>query len=266
MLEGKTAVIYGGSGAIGGAVARAFAEAGARVHVAGRRPGADVTQLDVLDERAVLAHLEAVGPIDIAVNAVSFPYAQGTLAELTVEEVMQPLDGFLRSNLITAQAAARHMTARGSGTILTLSTAGAAVRAAGEPRLRHELRGAGAARASGWRPSSGRAGSASSACARTPSRMRPPPAPTPARCSRRWPPGRGRERRGAARAVGRRPDAAGAAADAGAGGRRGGVRWPRIARARSRAPVVDVSCRQRDPGAAVRRGAGRRARLTAARG
>ena len=29
MLEGKTAVIYGGSGAIGGAVARAFADAGA---------------------------------------------------------------------------------------------------------------------------------------------------------------------------------------------------------------------------------------------
>jgi NAD(P)-dependent dehydrogenase (short-subunit alcohol dehydrogenase family) len=36
MLENKTAVIYGGGGAIGGAVARAFADAGARVHLAGR--------------------------------------------------------------------------------------------------------------------------------------------------------------------------------------------------------------------------------------
>jgi NAD(P)-dependent dehydrogenase (short-subunit alcohol dehydrogenase family) len=70
----------------------------------------------------VLAHLEAVGPIDIAVNAVSFPYAQGTLAELTIEQVMAPLDRFLRSNLIVAKAAARHMT---TGTILTFSTAGA---------------------------------------------------------------------------------------------------------------------------------------------
>jgi 3-oxoacyl-[acyl-carrier protein] reductase len=35
MLENKTAAIYGG-GAIGGAVARAFADAGARVSLAGR--------------------------------------------------------------------------------------------------------------------------------------------------------------------------------------------------------------------------------------
>ena len=59
-------------------------------------------------------------------NAVSFPYAQGTLlGGLTVEDVMHPIDAFLRSNLITARATARHMTARGSGAILTLSTAGA---------------------------------------------------------------------------------------------------------------------------------------------
>jgi NAD(P)-dependent dehydrogenase (short-subunit alcohol dehydrogenase family) len=36
MLENKTAAIYGGGGAIGGAVARGFADAGARVSLAGR--------------------------------------------------------------------------------------------------------------------------------------------------------------------------------------------------------------------------------------
>jgi NAD(P)-dependent dehydrogenase (short-subunit alcohol dehydrogenase family) len=36
MLENKIAVIYGGGGAMGGAVARAFASAGARVYLAGR--------------------------------------------------------------------------------------------------------------------------------------------------------------------------------------------------------------------------------------
>lgn len=46
------------------------------------------------------------------------------LAELAVEEVMHPIDSFLRTNLITAKAAARHMTARRSGAILTFSTAG----------------------------------------------------------------------------------------------------------------------------------------------
>ena len=40
MLEDKTALIYGGGGAIGGAVAHAFADAGASVYLAGRtRPG-----------------------------------------------------------------------------------------------------------------------------------------------------------------------------------------------------------------------------------
>jgi 3-oxoacyl-[acyl-carrier protein] reductase len=141
MLENKIAVIYGGGGAIGGAVARAFASAGARVYLAGRTEdrlkavandigdAASVAEVDALDERAVAEHADAVtadaGGIDIALNAVSFPHVQGTLfAELAVEDVMHPIDTFLRTNLITAKAVARHMTARRSGTILTLSTAG----------------------------------------------------------------------------------------------------------------------------------------------
>jgi 3-oxoacyl-[acyl-carrier protein] reductase len=139
MLENKTAVIYGGGGAIGGAVARAFAGAGARVYLAGRTrarlekvandigDAATVAEVDALDERAVAEHADAVaaeaGGIDIALNAVSFPHLQGTLAtELTVEEVWHPIDVFVRTNLITAMAVARHMTARRSGVILTLST------------------------------------------------------------------------------------------------------------------------------------------------
>jgi 3-oxoacyl-[acyl-carrier protein] reductase len=38
LLENKNAVIYGGAGSIGGAVARAFAREGARVFLAGRTP------------------------------------------------------------------------------------------------------------------------------------------------------------------------------------------------------------------------------------
>ena len=105
MLESKTAVIYGGGGAIGGAVARAFAEAGARVYLAGRSRArlekvasdigdvAGVAEVDVLDERAVAEHADHVaaeaGGIDIALNAVSFPFVHDTpFAELTVEDVM----------------------------------------------------------------------------------------------------------------------------------------------------------------------------------
>jgi NADP-dependent 3-hydroxy acid dehydrogenase YdfG len=85
MLENKTALIYGGGGAIGGAVARALAEAGADVHLAGRTrsrleavagdigDAAHVAVVDAFDERAVAEHADAVaadaGGIDIALNA-----------------------------------------------------------------------------------------------------------------------------------------------------------------------------------------------------
>ena len=36
LLRDKIAIVYGGGGAIGGAVARAFAQEGARLHLAGR--------------------------------------------------------------------------------------------------------------------------------------------------------------------------------------------------------------------------------------
>src|SRR5215210_5497346 len=110
MLDDKTALIYGG-GAIGGAVARAFSDAGAGVYLAGRTrarleavandigDAAGVAEVDVLDERAVAEHADAVaaeaGGIDIALNAVSFPYVSGTpFAEMAVEEVMHPIDSF----------------------------------------------------------------------------------------------------------------------------------------------------------------------------
>ena len=66
LLENKNAVIYGGGGSIGGAVARAFAREGARVFLAGRTPAtleavaeeirsaggaAETAQVDALDEQ-----------------------------------------------------------------------------------------------------------------------------------------------------------------------------------------------------------------------
>src|SRR6266511_3160800 len=75
LLESKNAVIYGGGGAIGAAVARAFAREGAKVHLAGRtlerleavagtiRSAGGVTstaRVDALDERAVDEHADAV--------------------------------------------------------------------------------------------------------------------------------------------------------------------------------------------------------------
>jgi NAD(P)-dependent dehydrogenase (short-subunit alcohol dehydrogenase family) len=91
LLEDRNAVIYGGGGAIGGAVARDFAREGARVFLAGRTLAtldkvaeqirstggvAETAQVvDALDEQAVEEHIgevmEQAGSIDVSFNAIS---------------------------------------------------------------------------------------------------------------------------------------------------------------------------------------------------
>jgi 3-oxoacyl-[acyl-carrier protein] reductase len=144
VLAGKVALIHGGGGAIGGAVARAFAAAGARVFLAGRSQGkleavagdiaaaggvAEVAEVDALDERAVEQHVQAVvaraGGIDVALNAVGIRHVQGAgLHELSLEDFIHPITAYARTNFLTARAAARHMVTRRSGVILTVSTPG----------------------------------------------------------------------------------------------------------------------------------------------
>lgn len=144
LLRDKNAVIYGGGGAIGGGIARVFAREGARVFIAGRTQArldavaADITaaggdaetaQVDVFDQRAVEQHADDIaaraGGIDVAVNAVSIMHDQGTtLADLSLDEFMRPIDGFLRTLFITSKAVARHMGGDRPGVILTLSEPG----------------------------------------------------------------------------------------------------------------------------------------------
>ncbi|TDU91133.1 NAD(P)-dependent dehydrogenase (short-subunit alcohol dehydrogenase family) [Kribbella voronezhensis] len=144
LLNGKNAVIYGGGGAIGAAVARVFVREGARVFIAGRTQAkldavardiaamggaVETAQVDVLDQEAVEKHADEIaataGGIDIALNAVSVMHDQGTLlADLSVEEFMRPIDGFLQGLFITSKAVARHMGGERPGVILTLSEPG----------------------------------------------------------------------------------------------------------------------------------------------
>src|SRR5260221_10328609 len=89
MLKNKVAVIYGAGGAIGGAVARAFASEGARLFLTGRHQAAveavardivsaggsaEAAEGDPLDEQAVDRHLQSVGDmgghVDISVNSI----------------------------------------------------------------------------------------------------------------------------------------------------------------------------------------------------
>jgi 3-oxoacyl-[acyl-carrier protein] reductase len=144
LLEHKTAVVYGGGGAIGGATARVFAREGARVFLAGRTQSkltavardiesaggrAEVAMLDVFDENAVNAHADAVasqaGGIDIMLNAISIAHVQGkTFAQTPLVEFDLPITLTARAEFIPAQAVARHMVKRNRGVILTLTTPG----------------------------------------------------------------------------------------------------------------------------------------------
>jgi NAD(P)-dependent dehydrogenase (short-subunit alcohol dehydrogenase family) len=140
LLIDKVVVVYGAGGAIGGAVARAFASEGARVFVTGRHVesvkvvaddivaaggSAEADQLDALDETAVERHLNAViekaGKIDVSFNAIGIPQQgiQGIpLTELSVKSFSLPVTTYAQSQFVTARAAARRMLAQRCGVIL----------------------------------------------------------------------------------------------------------------------------------------------------
>ncbi|GCE22111.1 SDR family NAD(P)-dependent oxidoreductase [Dictyobacter kobayashii] len=143
LLEKKNAVIYGAGGAIGGAVARAFAREGARVFLTGRRLAsvdalareildgggvAEAAQVDALDELAIEKHLSTVtekaGSIDISINTIGLPpqRVQGMpLIEMPAERFALPITTLTQTHFLTARAAARHMVEKRSGVIVTLS-------------------------------------------------------------------------------------------------------------------------------------------------
>jgi NAD(P)-dependent dehydrogenase (short-subunit alcohol dehydrogenase family) len=142
LLENKTAVIYGAGGAIGGAVARAFAREGARLFLTGPNLAkvdsvadevvaaggvAETAQVDALDEKAVGDHLNTVvekaDGVDISFNAIGLGPApdRTPLTELGADAFARPIAFYTRSNFITATAAARRMSEQGSGVIVTLT-------------------------------------------------------------------------------------------------------------------------------------------------
>ena len=143
LLEGKVAVIYGGGGAIGGAVARVFAREGARVHLAGRTTSkldrvtgdirskggvADAAVVDATDEKAVTEFVNGVvkqaGHIDISFNLISYGEVQKPLVALSVDDFLRPITTAMRTHFLTTRAVAPHMMTRGSGVILAFGGSG----------------------------------------------------------------------------------------------------------------------------------------------
>src|SRR5262245_43555904 len=111
LLENKVAVIYGGGGAIGGAVARTFAREGAIVYLAGRTQAkldkvaddirskggkVETAIVDALDERAVDEFVDKVaaqaGRIDISFNLITYGDVQSLLTKISVDDFLQPIN------------------------------------------------------------------------------------------------------------------------------------------------------------------------------
>jgi NAD(P)-dependent dehydrogenase (short-subunit alcohol dehydrogenase family) len=143
LLQNKVAVIYGGGGSIGRAVAGAFADEGAHVHVTGRNKEsvaavaadiitgggrADAAVVDALDEQAIDADLDSVvhehGRIDVSFNAVGMPDREVLgvpLTDIDAAGFSTPLSDYLTSYFLTARLAARRMVEQKSGVIMTVT-------------------------------------------------------------------------------------------------------------------------------------------------
>jgi len=137
LLDGRAALVFGAARGIGAGIARAFADAGARVLVADRdgeaaaRCAADLgdghmsIQVDVSEkadcEAAVARAVEGFGRLDVVEqNAGIFPWT--TVENISVEEWDRVLAVNLRSCFVAAQACLPVMREQGRGRMIFTSS------------------------------------------------------------------------------------------------------------------------------------------------
>ncbi len=147
-LEGKVAIVTGGSDGIGRGIAHGFADVGAKVTIAARRQekiDAVLAELaakghealgvsaDVTDpagvERIVGATLDRFGGIDILANIVGGSqgptFKRGLLLDLDPADFMEAFNVNVTSVFLCSKAVVPHMRARGGGVIINMSSVGA---------------------------------------------------------------------------------------------------------------------------------------------
>ena len=142
-LKGRTAVVVGGTGVLGGALAEGLAQAGAFVVVAGRgadrgearvdairAAGGDGTFISVnaVDRASVAALLEAViharGRADILVNCAGVNSAVPYF-DITDDDFAKVFDTNLKSTHLGCQIFGSHMAGTGGGAILNIGSVSA---------------------------------------------------------------------------------------------------------------------------------------------
>lgn len=151
-LTGRVALVTGGGTHLGRAMAEALAAQGARTYVAGRRrdvieeaaegmrkDGWDVTAVrcDITDagmvQEVVGRIASEAGPIDIAVCNAGANAEKRYPPDTDLDTFRATLDSHVAGTVATANAAARQMLERGSGSIITVSSVHGSL--AADPRL-----------------------------------------------------------------------------------------------------------------------------------
>jgi 3-oxoacyl-[acyl-carrier protein] reductase len=131
-LEGRTALVTGGSRGIGRAIAAELANAGAQV-VIGYRSGVDeaeglateigcrAVQADVSDSEEAKMLVEEAGEVDVLVNNAGVT-RDGLLVRMRDDDWRAVLDTNLGGTFNTCRAASRGMMKRRSGAIVNVSS------------------------------------------------------------------------------------------------------------------------------------------------
>jgi NAD(P)-dependent dehydrogenase (short-subunit alcohol dehydrogenase family) len=140
-LKDKVAIVTGGAGGIGAAIARAFSEAGAKVVVSSRNQenidkvaaelkasggeslavATDVTIPEQVDNM-IAKSLDTFGRIDILVNNAGGAIAMGKVVELSLDGWNATVDLNLTGTFLCAAAAGKVMIGQKSGKVINISS------------------------------------------------------------------------------------------------------------------------------------------------
>ena len=136
VLTDRVALVVGGAGGIGAAIAEAFCIEGATVVVADRRAkaaqetaqaigAAGSVAMDVTAQASVDAAAQEVlathGRIDILVNSAGI-LTEAPLIEMSLEQWQQTIDIDLTGIFLACRAVVPHMVARGQGRVINIAS------------------------------------------------------------------------------------------------------------------------------------------------